>query len=62
MKRLIKDVIVLGIIVFMLGTSYNYFIGNYETFGVIWWSIVFLSVGISYVVKHILEKYFKMKF
>lgn len=63
MKKYIKDLIVLFILSFGLAHLYEHITGNkYEFFNLAWWSIMFSSVGLSYVVDHILEKYFKMKF
>jgi hypothetical protein len=63
MKRIIKDLSVLLILTFILAYAYEHFTGNkYELFNLAWWVIMSISIGLSYIVDHILEKYFKMKF
>lgn len=60
MKRIIKDIIVLYILNFLLSRLYIHLTGNeYELFDLVWWSICSISIGLSYGVDHILEKYFK---
>lgn len=57
MKRYIKDLIVISILSFLLHGGYILLTGEVaESWSLIWWSITFTSIGLSYAVdKYILK-------